>query len=73
MAAFCDSEGTINEEFSSSAWNVDFYEKNDSTLVEITIKHDHLSDLEKIVELGFREGFLKAMEGLDEVLLLLKR
>jgi hypothetical protein len=35
--------------------------------VDIAIKHDKLSDLEKIIEMGFKEGFTIAMEGLDEI------
>ncbi|MEZ5346940.1 MAG: SRPBCC domain-containing protein [Pyrinomonadaceae bacterium] len=64
---FCDSEGTVNEDFPSSVWDVNFSGQNGSTIVYIEIKHESLSDLEKIIEMGFEEGFKTAMEGLDEV------
>jgi hypothetical protein len=46
---------------------VNFTEKGDSTFVDIAIKHENLSDLEMIIEMGFKEGFTIAMEGLDEI------
>ncbi len=67
LDAFCDSEGNLNEEFPRSDWNVDFSEKNCSTIVDVAIKHEKLSDLEKIIEMGFKEGFTIAMEGLDQI------
>jgi hypothetical protein len=35
-------------------------------MVEIT--HKTLADLEKIIEMGFKEGFTIALDGLDEIL-----
>lgn len=67
LDAFCDSEGTINPDFSRSDWNVDFTAQDGTTLVDISIKHQNLADLEKIIEMGFKEGFTMAMEGLDEL------
>ena len=65
--AFCDSEGNPNKEFPSSDWNLDFTETGENTTVNISIKHENLSDLEAIIEMGFKEGFTSAMEGLDEI------
>ena len=67
LDAFCDSEGNLNEEFPRSDWDVTFSEKDNSTFVDVIIKHDKLSDLEMIIEMGFKEGFTIAMEGLDEI------
>ncbi|KQX02898.1 SRPBCC domain-containing protein [Flavobacterium sp. Root420] len=65
--AFSDSEGNLNKDFPRSDWNVNFSEQGTSTIVDIAIKHKNLSDLEKIIEMGFKEGFTIAMEGLDEI------
>jgi uncharacterized protein YndB with AHSA1/START domain len=65
---FCDENGNVNLDFPSSEWNVDFTESNGSTVVMIEIQHRSLSDLEKIIELGFKEGFIMALENLDEML-----
>ena len=64
--AFCDSEGVINEIHPGSQWHNAFsdYEGN-ATLVTITITYKSLEDLEKIVEMGFKEGFTAGLENLD--------
>lgn len=67
LDAFCDSEGNLNEDFPRSDWDVTFSEKDNSTFVDVIIKHEKLSDLEMIIEMGFKEGFTIAMEGLDEI------
>ncbi|MXV52350.1 SRPBCC domain-containing protein [Pedobacter sp. HMF7647] len=66
--AFCDENGTINNEFPRSFWTNTFNDKPESTLVIIEIKHEKLSDLEKILEMGFKEGFTAGLENLDEYL-----
>ncbi|WP_289665738.1 SRPBCC family protein [Flavobacterium panacagri] len=67
LDAFCDSEGNLNEEFPRSDWDVTFSEEGNSTFVDIAIKHEKLSDLEMIIQMGFKEGFTIAMEGLDVI------
>ena len=65
--AFCDEQGNINTAMPRSDWKVHFTPKGNSTVVDVTIKHDTLEDLEKIIEMGFKEGFTIAMEGLDKI------
>ena len=67
LDAFSDSEGNLNEDFPRSDWNVTFTEQGSATFVDVAIKHDKLSDLEMIIEMGFKEGFTIAMEGLDAI------
>ena len=67
LDAFSDSEGNLNKEFPRSDWDVTFSEKDGSTFVDVVIKHEKLSDLEMIIQMGFKEGFTIAMEGLDEI------
>lgn len=66
--AFCDQNGTVNTAFPITFWTVEFSEKSNSTLVSIEIKFDLVSDLEKMLEMGFKERFTSAMENLDELL-----
>ncbi len=66
--AFADSEGNINEEMPQSHWVVRFIEKGDVTLVENHITFADLDQLEAIIEMGFKEGLLAAMENLDSLL-----
>lgn len=67
--AFCDEEGNINPDFPRSKWTNAFAENNGSTTVTVLVSYDQLSDLEKIIEMGFKEGFTAALENLDEWLL----
>ncbi|WP_416443829.1 SRPBCC domain-containing protein [Leeuwenhoekiella sp. A16] len=66
--AFCDAEGNIDTKyFSGSQWNVDFTDHSDSTFVNVTVKYNSHEDLEKIIQMGYKEGFIMAMENLDEL------
>lgn len=65
LDAFCDEQGNINQELPRSLWFVSFKENPGSTMVKIEVSYNELSDLEKIIEMGFREGFTAALENLD--------
>lgn len=66
LDAFCDKEGKSNQNFPNSTWNNKFTSTTDQTTVDITIEYASLEDLEKIIELGFKEGFTAALENLDQ-------
>ena len=66
--AFCDENGKINTEFPTMHWIVDFKPAGSATRVEVEVEFDSEADLEKIVEMGFKEGFAAAHNNLDEVL-----
>lgn len=66
LDAFCDEHGNVNQQLPRSFWTNRFKEDEDSTTVDITIEYNELSDLEKIIEMGFREGFSMALENLDQ-------
>lgn len=66
LDAFCDENGNINTDFPRSHWKNDFTAKGDSTLINITITYKKPEDLERIIELGFKEGFAMALGNLDE-------
>jgi uncharacterized protein YndB with AHSA1/START domain len=67
LDAFCDENGNIDQSFPRSLWNIKFNDNSESTVVSIEIEYNELSDLEKIIELGFKEGFTAAMENLDDL------
>jgi PhnB protein len=66
--AFCDEAGNIDQTFPRSSWTNQFSENADATLVSIEIAYERLEDLEKIIEMGFKEGFTAALENLDELI-----
>ncbi|MFH6997302.1 SRPBCC domain-containing protein [Flavobacterium sp. FlaQc-57] len=66
-ATFCDPEGNPNSIFASSYWDVSFSEQDNSTFVDIAIKRDSLAELEKLIEMGFKEGITVTMASLDKI------
>ncbi len=69
LDAFCDEAGNINTDFPRSLWSNEFDSTDDhTTTVKITIQYDSLEDLEKIVDMGFKEGFSMGLENLDALL-----
>jgi len=65
---FCDSGGNLNHNMPQSNWNVNFAESDGLTTVYVEIQHEELSDLETIIEMGFKEGFTAILEELAEIL-----
>ena len=68
LDAFCDENGKINTEFARMHWKVVFNKSANGTKVEVEIKFDSEADMEKIIEMGFKEGFAAAHTNLDELL-----
>jgi uncharacterized protein YndB with AHSA1/START domain len=68
LDAFCDENGVVNKDFPRSLWSNEFNKTGETTTVNISVKYEKLADLEKIIELGFQEGFTMALGNLDEYL-----
>ncbi|NJB70146.1 uncharacterized protein YndB with AHSA1/START domain [Saonia flava] len=67
LDAFCDENGVLNEEMPRTQWTNTFSEeKANKTLVSIVASYESLSDLEKVIKMGFKEGFTMALKNLDE-------
>lgn len=68
LDAFCDEHGNPNMEMPRTLWTNTFTESDGKTLVKIVAQYDSLADLEKIISLGFKDGFEMALGNLDELL-----
>lgn len=69
LDAFCDESGRIDPSFPRSHWSNTFLEQRpDVTTVEIVITYEQVADLEKIIQMGFKEGFTMALQNLDQYL-----
>ena len=69
LDAFLDEKGNKNTGLPESTWKVEFDESSiTTTLVSVDIEYDSSEDLEKILEMGFIEGFSAALQNLDELL-----
>ena len=64
--AFADKDE--NPELPGSDWDYTFSEQNGKTKVSITIYNESLVRMEKMIEMGFTEGFKMSMNNLDNLL-----
>jgi uncharacterized protein YndB with AHSA1/START domain len=70
--AFTDKDGNINDAISPSQWDLSFSEQDGTTKVSIVIQLKTLADLEKHIQMGFKEGFTMTLTYLDQLLKTLK-
>lgn len=68
--AFADDNET--PQLPGSDWNYTFSEQNGIAKVSISIYNESLERLEKMIELGFREGYTFSMNQLENILSTLK-
>lgn len=66
--AFCDEDGNINHDLPVMQWFVKFSSTGTGTKVEAELTFGTEADMEKIIEMGFKEGFTAAHGNLDELL-----
>ena len=64
--AFADKDE--NPELPGSDWDYTFSEQNGTTKVSITIYNESLARMEKMIEMGFTEGFKMSMNNLENLL-----
>ncbi len=57
-----------NPEVPGSDWDYTFTEKNGRTRVDIVIYNESLERMERMIAMGFTEGFKAALKNLDEML-----
>jgi uncharacterized protein YndB with AHSA1/START domain len=56
-----------------SNWDLNFNEENGITKVRISIYNESLERMEKMIEMGFKEGFTATLNELTNVLIVLKK
>ena len=64
--AFADKDE--NPELPGSEWDLHFSEQDGKTKVSITIKNESLARMEKMIEMGFKEGYTMTMKNLEDLL-----
>lgn len=64
--AFADADE--NPDLPGSDWNFDFIDQNGTTTVSISIYNESLERLERMIEMGFREGTEAHLKNLEELL-----
>lgn len=66
--SFSDENGTTDPALPVSTWTNRFSESGQKTTVSIEIEYPTVQDLEKTIEMGFKEGFTMGLENLDALL-----
>ena len=66
--AFCDENGIEDHDFPSMGWKNEFAKTETGCIVKVEISFAEVADLQKILDLGFEEGFTSALSNLDELL-----
>lgn len=66
LDAFCDEHGNTNTDMPRTEWTNTFTENNNITTVSVVATYESLEDLEKVIAMGFKEGFTMGMNQLDE-------
>ncbi len=57
-----------NPQLPGSNWDLSFTEQNGMTTVRITIHNESLERMERMIAMGFKEGFKMGLDQLDELL-----
>jgi uncharacterized protein YndB with AHSA1/START domain len=71
LSVFADKDETPF--LPGSNWDLNFTEQNGITKVSITIYNESLERMEKMIEMGFKEGFTMTLNELNELLVTLKK
>ena len=66
LNAFADKDE--NPVLPGSDWDLNFSEENGTTTVRISIYNDSLERMEKMIEMGFKEGFTMTLNELETLL-----
>jgi len=66
LNAFADKDE--NPQLPGSDWDLKFSEQNGVTTVSVTIYNESLARMEKMIEMGFQEGFTMTLTYLEELL-----
>jgi uncharacterized protein YndB with AHSA1/START domain len=66
LNAFADKDE--NPELPGSDWDYTFSEQDGKTTVHIIIYNESLARMEKMIEMGFKEGFTMSMSNLENLL-----
>ena len=64
--AFADKDENL--ELPGSDWDINFSEQNGTTKVSIIVKNESLARMEKMIEMGFKEGFTMTLNSLEKLL-----
>ncbi|HZW39193.1 MAG TPA: SRPBCC domain-containing protein [Ignavibacteriaceae bacterium] len=67
LDSFADADGNMNNELPVAEWTCTFEKIPGGTVVNVEMTFKSEADLNKLVEMGFKEGFEAALTNLDDI------
>ncbi|GJI90384.1 SRPBCC family protein [Duganella hordei] len=71
LDGFTDETGVVNADMPRSRWDVTFSDLKEHTLVTTVVHYNSPEDVQKVIDMGMKEGMASTLERLDELLLTL--
>ncbi|RYO74599.1 hypothetical protein DL771_010380 [Monosporascus sp. 5C6A] len=71
LDAFSDEAGAVNPDLPRASWDVTFADANERTLVTTVVLYNSPEDVQKVIDMGMKDGMTSTLERLDELLLTL--
>ncbi|HTJ94144.1 MAG TPA: SRPBCC domain-containing protein [Pararobbsia sp.] len=71
LDGFSDETGTVNPDLPRARWDVAFTDAKEHTLVTTVVAYNSADDVQKVIDMGLKEGLTATLERLDELLLTL--
>ena len=73
LDAFSDETGAVNPDLPRAKWDVTFTDASGHTLVHTVVSYASPADLQKVIDMGMKDGLASTLERLDELLLTLEK
>ena len=71
LDGFSDATGAVNPALPRSNWDVTFVDASAHTVVHTVVSYGSAEDLDKVIQMGMKDGMTSTLERLDELLLTL--
>jgi uncharacterized protein YndB with AHSA1/START domain len=69
LDAFSDETGAVNPDLPRARWDVGFTDLQTRTLVTTIVLYKSAEDVQKVIDMGLKDGLASTLERLDELLL----
>ncbi|GCB02488.1 SRPBCC domain-containing protein [Ralstonia sp. SET104] len=71
LDGFSDEAGVVNPDLPRARWDVAFADAKERTLVTTVVLYNSPEDVQKVIDMGLKDGMTSTLERLDELLLTL--
>jgi uncharacterized protein YndB with AHSA1/START domain len=68
LDGFSDETGVVNPDMPRARWDVTFTDAKETTLVTTVVVYNSPEDVQKVIDMGLKDGMTSTLERLDELL-----